>query len=737
MTSRSAPVPLLAGLTVVETGGGIATRYCGRLLGKFGARVVRVGDPGRSDTAATRAFDAWLNEGKIASPDLAAALDGLAGGQAKSLVIAGQTPGEVCATDAELATRSCNAVRVGVTWFGDKGPYAAWRGDDAVIQALSGIAYAFGLPRGPPTLPQGHAPQLIAGVTSFIGALAALMAGPDGPSSVDVDILEAALCLCEVGAIAAAANPDLRSVRHGVNRFSPSYPASIYRTADGWVGVTTLTPAQWGSLCDLIGRPDLATAPRLRTSLERLALADEIDTLLTPKFLGQTTAYWVEAGARLRIPITPAPRPRDLLTLEHWAGRAAFAPLAGTEVFAPTLPYRFTFDGVTHPRPSGGPRGPLTGVRVVDFSMGWAGPLAARYLGDLGADVLKIESRARPDWWRGWEIVEAQNPPLHELAVSFMSVNRNKRGLDLDLATAEGKAAAVAILGRADVVIENQGPGVMDRLGLGLAEQRRLRPGVIAITMPPFGRTGPLAGLRAYGSTVEQASGMPFVNGSADWAPSIQHVAYGDPVAGLYGAAVALAAIYGRSALGGAEIELCQVECLFQICADAIIADQLGGVTRSGSRRAAQAPVCVVACAGEEEWLAVSVDRDTAWGALCTVVGDAALAPEWDLAARLGREGSIEAALAAWAAAASAADAAARLQEAGVAAAPVLPAHRLSRNEHLRQSGHWGRLVRRYVGEHLAAYAPIRFDGARPPLTRPAPTLGEHTAEVLAELSLS
>ena len=69
----------------------------------------------------------------------------------KSLVIAGQTPGEVCATDAELATRSCNAVRVGVTWFGDKGPYAAWRGDDAVIQALSGIAYAFGLPRGPPT----------------------------------------------------------------------------------------------------------------------------------------------------------------------------------------------------------------------------------------------------------------------------------------------------------------------------------------------------------------------------------------------------------------------------------------------------------------------------------------------------------------------------------------------------------------------------------------------------------
>src|SRR5208337_896900 len=111
---------------------------------------------------------------------------------------------------------------------------------------------------------------------------------------------------------------------------------------------------------------------------------------------------------------------------------------------------------------------------------------------------------------------------------------------------------AVHIVQLADVVIDNQGPGVMDRLGLGPADQRRLQPAVISISMPPFGRTGPLAGLRAYGSTVEQASGMPFVNGHDAWPPCHQHVAYGDAVAGLYGAAAALIGLWARERLGGA-----------------------------------------------------------------------------------------------------------------------------------------------------------------------------------------
>ena len=315
-----------------------------------------------------------------------------------------------------------------------------------------------------------------------------------------------------------------------------------------------------------------------------------------------------------------------------------------------------------------------------------------------------------------------------------MAVNRSKRGFDIDLLTAEGRGVAEAIVRGADVVIENHGPGVMERLGLGQAAQRRLRPGVVSVSMPPFGFGGPLTGLRAYGSTVEQASGLPFVNGHPDWAPSMQHVALGDPVAGLYAAAAAVAGLYGRDRLGGAEIDLCQVECLFQLGADAIIADQRGGVARTGSRRRDAAPVCVVAGAGEEAWLAVSVDSDAAWRALCALIADPALASGWSLAQRKEYEDHIEGAIGRWAAAREPASSAVTLQSAGVAAAPVLPAHALSRDRHLCEAGFWNNrqspLHRRPPDPQLPH--PLR---RRPPADRPAgPTLGQHTAEVLAEL---
>ncbi len=731
----------LSGLRVVEARGEVATRYCGRLLAALGAQVVQVGDrsadPVCQPGEAGRAFSAWLDAGKIIAPDLPSALASLDGAPDKSLVIAGQTPEALREVDAELAGRR-GVVRLGLTWFGDKGPYSGWRGHDVVIQSLTGLAFGFGLPDGPPIVPQGHAPQIITGLTGFIAGVAALMGGEDGPTRVDVNALESALCLTEIGAVAAAAMPDVRSGRPGVNRYAPLYPSTIYATADGHVGVTTLTPAQWGALCKLIDRPDLAAAAALATAADRLLYADELDELLAPLVASRPTSYWVEAGDRMRIPITPAPRPRDLPAMPHWDGRGAFARIDGAEVSGPTLPFHFSFDGVTSARPNGGKRGPLTGLRVADFTMGWAGPLATRYLGDLGAEVFKIESKAKPDWWRGWEIMEEMDPPPYEFPLNFMAVNRDKRGLDVDVTTPAGMATATALVRSADIVVDNQGPGVMDKLGLGPAMQRQLRPGVISMSMPPFGRTGPLSGLRAYGSTVEQASGMPFVNGHADWAPSTQHVAYGDPIAGIYGAAAVLAAIYGRSTLGGAEIDLCQVEAVFQLGADGIIADQVSPVVRAGTRRPAEAPSCVVRGDddGEDAWLAVAVDSDAAWRALCAVVDEVALSPAWGLAERQARADAIEDALARWSAAQRPIAAAGRLQAVGVAAAPVSPSHGLWLDEHLRASGYWVVLNRRYIGDHLIPNSPVIFDGRRLKVTHPAPTLGEHTAEALAILAL-
>ncbi|MFI4933607.1 MAG: CoA transferase, partial [Caulobacterales bacterium] len=550
----------LAGLTVAEIGGEIATRYCGRLLAVLGASVVRAPGGEGGGAAPDPLFAAWLDEGKTIVATAGEALDVLAEGPpAGRLVIAGQTREAVAGVEARLATLAEPPALLAITWFDPRGPYAPWRANDPIMQAMSGVAFPFGPIEGPPVLSQGYAPQMVGGLTGFIAALAALIPAQPTVRRIETNIFEAALCFMETGSVAAAAL-GLESHRLGVNRFVPTCPSGVFRSRDGFIGVTALTPAQWRSLAELIGRPDMGRDPRYASSIERLMAADELDAVLIPTFLEHPTDWWVAEGDKRRIPITPAPPPRELPDLPHWRERGSFAPVASSRAEGPTLPYRFVFEGERSGRPSGGAAGPLAGIRVADFSMGWAGPLGARLLADLGADVLKVESTGKPDWWRGWEVVPDADPPPTELPRNFMAVNRNKRGLDLDLASPSGLAAAEAIIARSDVVIDNQGPGVMDKLGLGPEEQRRLNPRTVSLSMPPFGRTGPLAGLRAYGSTVEQASGMPFVNGHDDWDPCQQHVAYGDPVAGLYAAAAALVGLYARERLGGAEIDLCQVE---------------------------------------------------------------------------------------------------------------------------------------------------------------------------------
>ncbi|MGH6985482.1 MAG: CoA transferase [Caulobacteraceae bacterium] len=722
----------LAGLKVWETSGEVATAYCGRLLALLGAAVTRA--EGEPAPLVSTEFAQWLDQGKASASRTPAGVD---------LVIAGQTADRVAKIETDIAAMGEAPTLLGLTWFDPRGPYAARLANDPVIEAMSGLAFGFGEAVGPPILAQGYGPQIVAGFTAFIAVMAAMMNPRRRPKRIEVSVFESALCFTETGAVIAAIT-GTKSQRLGVNRFSPTYPCTIYRTADGYAGVTALTPSQWAALADLIGLPEFGAEPGLATAVQRLARADELDELLAPKFVQRPTAYWVAEGERRRIPITPAPRPGELPALEHWRARGAFEPL-GTSPgapAAPTLPFRFAWTGANSERPAGGPAGPLAGVRVADFSMGWAGPLAARYLGDLGADVLKIESRARPDWWRGWEASVEQDPPLAELQPHFMAVNRSKRGLDLDLSSPEENAIAARIARASDVVIENQGPGVMDRLGLGPETLNRANPALVYVSMPPFGRTGPLAGLRAYGSTVEQASGLPFVNGREDWPPCLQHVAYGDPVAGLFAAAAALVGLYGRGSLGGAIVDLCQVECLFQLGADAILAEQVQRRPwpRTASRRAEMAPCCVIRCAGAEEaWLAVAASGEGQWRALLAAIGENELAAEPEfasLAARKAAEDEIETRLAEWAKTRPADEAARRLQEAGVPAGEARGTHSLCGDPHLAVGDYWARQTRRFLGEHLTPRLPFRYDGVRPAIGRPAPVLGEHTAEALAELEI-
>ena len=420
------PAPL-ADLVVVEASGDVATRYCGKIFAEHGARVIQAHRPENTRLAyggpSAVAYAAWLDHGKERAEAVPAGL-------AVDLVIAGQTPGDVAKAEALVATLAGKPVLLGLTWFGASGPCTDWHGSDAIIQAMSGVAYPIGTVEGPPVLPQGHSPQVVGGATGFIAAMAALLGRRHGAGAarIDVSIQEAFICLTEhSGPGVFAGGP--ASQRRGINRFGPVYPQTIFPAADGWIGVTALTPQQWQALCALVGLPELAKDPRYETTDLRMAAADELDGILMPAVAKLAALPMLEEGQKHRVPLAPVPTMADVLATPHWRERAAFRAYNGNgPVFeAPVMPFRL------HARGDGATAvgraeaaGPLAGIRVLDLSMGWSGPLAGRHFADLGAEVIKVEGCAHIDWWRGWNALEAGDPPPYETRSNFNACSQNE-----------------------------------------------------------------------------------------------------------------------------------------------------------------------------------------------------------------------------------------------------------------------------------------------------------------------
>ena len=377
----------------------------------------------------------------------------------------------------------------------------------------------------------------------------------------------------------------------------------------------------------------------------------------------------------------------------------------------------------------------LAGVRVVDLSMGWAGPLAARHLADMGADVIKVEGCVRFDWWRGWEATQEWiDSDGAEKNPAFNMVNRNKRAITLDLATPEGAALLKRLVALADVVVENYSAGVLPKLGLDYAALAEVNPALVMISMPAFGTDGPWSGYRAYGSTVEQASGLPHLSGTPEHPPTMVHVALGDPVGGLNGAAALLTALRARKHTGrGQYLDLSQSQSLFPLGIQGILAQSATGEAppRLGNRSPRYAPHGVYPCAGDDEWITIAVLTEAQWLAFAAHTGITGFGDAED---RLARVDELDRAVAAYTENQVAELLAGELQTVGVPAAQVASSLELASDAHLAARGFWKLLQRDVVGELPHPAAPYRVGDAPFDIDRPAPTLGQHNREVLTEL---
>jgi crotonobetainyl-CoA:carnitine CoA-transferase CaiB-like acyl-CoA transferase len=289
-------------------------------------------------------------------------------------------------------------------------------------------------------------------------------------------------------------------------------------------------------------------------------------------------------------------------------------------------------------------------------------------------------------------------------------------------------------------VLTNFTPGTLDKLGLGFASLRAANPRIILAEMPAYGGSGPRRGAPAVGATMEMASGMAGLIGYAGGRPTTTGPNYMDPIGGYNAAAAILTALVARQRSGrGSHVEVPQVEAAMHFIGEELLAAGASGENPplQANRVQYAAPHGAYPAAGTDQWLAVAVLADAVWPAFCAIIG----APDWaedaglrTLAGRKAREDEIDERLAAWTLRHDKHEAAALLQAAGIAAAPVLDASEVLASPFLQARGFFTPLSHPEAGERLHQGLPMHLSRTPGGNHRAAPTLGQDTEAILAEL---
>jgi crotonobetainyl-CoA:carnitine CoA-transferase CaiB-like acyl-CoA transferase len=371
---------------------------------------------------------------------------------------------------------------------------------------------------------------------------------------------------------------------------------------------------------------------------------------------------------------------------------------------------------------------PLDGIRVLDFSHVLAGPMCTRLLVDLGAEVLRVESTKRADTpWRS-----TSDPDLKRM-YAYIMVHRGKKSITIDLKSTSGGDIARKLAAVADVVVENFSADVMNRLGLGYDRLSELNPRLIYLSMSGYGHDGPRKHWTSMNSNLQAYAGMMMITEQEGNPPVAVSNSWMDYVGGLHGCYSVLQALINRKRDGkGRNIDMAQFECGVGSIGPLLLAGILNGKRpeRIGNRSTKAAPQGCYACAGEDQWCAISVENDEQWQALVRTIGNSAMAQDprlQSLAGRMRHHGEIDRHIAAWARGRAAAEVARLLHEAGV------PAEHMRRMDEIMQRRD-GSVFRLEPGKErpiLMTGLPFSFVPRKKQEFGPTPRLGEHTDEAL------
>jgi benzylsuccinate CoA-transferase BbsF subunit len=379
---------------------------------------------------------------------------------------------------------------------------------------------------------------------------------------------------------------------------------------------------------------------------------------------------------------------------------------------------------------------PLSGIRVTDFTWAWAGPQGTLLLGMLGAEVIKIESHARLDHARVHSLTAgAVRGDLDESPL-FNDLNLGKLSITLDLRKEEARDVVRCLVAKSDVVSQNMRPGVLDRLGLGYEDLRKVKPDIIMLSSSAVGATGPEGSYAGYAPTFACMSGAVDLTGYPDQPPSPLSGAV-DLRVGTTAAFAVLAALHHRQRSGeGQHIDLSSTEVMSSMIGEAFLEYASCGrlPQRDGNRDRTMAPHNCYRCKGEEQWLTIAVGTEAEWSALRSVIADPELGDE-AFAGPLERwqnQERLDAIVERWTREREPREAMEILQRAGVPAMVLQTGISIGKDPHVRERGVFETVVHPRIGEKAVVRPPWRLEGVR--VRRAAPLIGEHTEYVLREI---
>jgi crotonobetainyl-CoA:carnitine CoA-transferase CaiB-like acyl-CoA transferase len=782
MTTATAAAAL-RGLRVLDLSGGIAGQFCGKLLAAFGADCVLAEPPAGTPTryqeprvtggprASRSALFQHLNQGKSAiviDPEAhrLSALAALA-----DVVIRDETaplPGSLSPATVECVLAE----------FPDDGPYAGWQGSEMIHQALSGTMYMTGWPDREPLYGTGYRGYYATGTTAFTGVLAALHERERSGlgQTVKATVFEANAAIAQNLVSQYSYNHSYESRRQ--------YPGflALLRCQDHWMALFAIR--HWEQLCDVFGLQHLLDDERFAQQSSRLENWDVVVPQMQERAAGMPATDLVASLQRARISAEVIAPLCDLIVSPQWRARRMLRQVTGSSGHnEPALGPPFSVGDTPYaPGPASPPlrsglaadqqarvierrwrqsaagdgervasvltSGALSGLRVLDLTTAWAGPLAARSLAHLGAEVIKVDAPSHMDSWRGApEGGAARHYPDGQpgerpwnRCVLFNTQGQGKLSVGLDLKVPGARDVMLSLAAVSDIMISNFTPGVLERLGIGYAELSAVNPKIIVVEMPAFGPGGPDSGHQGMGKTMEAASGMATLIGYGDGSPVLTGPAYLDPIGGLNAVAATLTALYRRNRTGrGCRVEVPQTEAGMHWIGEQVLQQAETGTSwrPDGNAVSYAAPHDAFPCHGTDEWVAIAAISDAHWEALCRAMKrtDLLETPRYaTLARRRDHRRELAGLIADWSRHHNKHSLAARLQAAGVPAAPINNGADVGRDPALLGSGFIRALDHPEAGLH--AYPGLSFQLGRTPggITTAAPCFGQHNQQILGEV---